>query len=167
MSFRRPRARRAASLVSLMATLIGLLGVVALAAAPADAARPHRQLVRGVVVDQTGTPVDDVLVQAVDDFGDVAATALTYASRWPSGPQHGYFFLEVDPGTYSIEISKPGYRRTTIDEVTVTRRQGVRLGEVELKRRLAVSRTTGALVDSRVTTADDVLVKAEIGRAHV
>ena len=77
------------------------------AAAPAPAtAHP---LIQGVVVDQNGKPVDDVSVEAVKPDGTVQASALTYASNRPGGPQHGYFYLEVTKGTYTLALSRSEY----------------------------------------------------------
>lgn len=149
--------------IALMAPLLALavlFGAVGLVAAPADAAATR--LIQGVVWDQSGRAIDDVLVEAVDADGDVAASAFTYASAWDSGPQHGYFFLEVGPGDYTIRLSKAGYRSGTVEDVVVTRRHGAALGDLVIKRRPAVSRTTASLVDDRVSTADDVLVRVAV-----
>lgn len=150
----------------LMAPLLALavvFGSVGLFVAPAEAATTR--LIQGVVWNQGGEAIDDVLVEAIDEDGDVAASAFTYASEWDSGPQHGYFFLEVGPGTYTVRLSKAGYRSSTIDDVTVTRRQGSALGDLVIKRRPMLSRTTATLVDPRVTTADDVLVRVGVATA--
>ena len=92
--------------------------------AQSPAYHPNSALIQGVVWDQSGRAIDDVLVEAVDADGDVAASAFTYASAWDSGPQHGYFFLEVGPGDYTIRLSKAGYREGSVEDVVVTRRHG-------------------------------------------
>lgn len=127
-------------------TLVGL-------AAPAQAA-PIRPLIQGVVVDQGGRYVDDVRVLAVRPDGTVAASALSYASDRPDGPQHGYFFLAVgEPGDYTVTLAKTGYRSADLGESVVGGRRGVvSLGEVELERRPAASTTGLRLADATLTT---------------
>lgn len=148
----------------LMAPVLALaviFGTVGLIVSPAEAVGATR-LIQGVVWDQTGRAVDDVLVEAVDEDGEVAASAFTYASEWESGPQHGYFFLEVGPGDYTVRFSKTGYRAGAVEDVVVTRRHGAALGDVVIKRRPASSRIAASLIDSRVSTADDVLVRVAV-----
>lgn len=147
-------------LLAPVVALAVVLGSVGLFISPADAA--STRLIQGVVWTPSGQALDDVLVEAIDEDGDVAASAFTYASEWDSGPQHGYFFLEVGPGDYTVRLSKTGYRTTFVDDVTVTRRQGAALGDLVVKPRQAASRTTAALIDERVTTADDVLVRVGV-----
>lgn len=122
-------------------------------------------LIRGVVSDQFGHYVDNVDVEAVRANGNVAASSLTYASSWDSGPQHGFFYLEVGKkGTYTLTLSKDGFVPRTLESVEITRlRQRLSLGEITLKRKLAATTTSGELRDESVTTSDkprvDVSVK--------
>lgn len=134
-----------------LALTLGLFGV-GLAASPASAARSP--LIQGVVVDQGGRYVDDVTVQAVDATGEARATSLTYASQWEDGPQHGYFFLEVPAGTYTVRLSRDGYVPATLTSVTVRRRGRVSLGEVTLEKLPAATTTKASLRDAEITTGD-------------
>lgn len=123
------------------------------AVAPSRAA--VKPLIQGVVVDQAGRYVDDVKVQALDEDGDVVATALTYASAWPDGKQHGYFFVEVPRGTYTVELSKKGYKTVEYDAGRITKKvKKISLGEIEITKVGAPSTTTAAPVKATVTTKD-------------
>lgn len=120
------------------------------AAVTAVVAKP---LIQGVVTDQFGRPVDDVKVQAVGADGTREASALTYASSRPRGPQHGYFFLEVRRGTYTLTLSRSGYVTRKLSRIKVTQRgQRVDLHEIAIHKRLPASRTRGALEEKVVTT---------------
>lgn len=110
--------------------------------------------VRGVVVDQAGRDVDDVLVQAVSDSGTVAASSLTYASEQPDGPQHGYFSLQVRRGTYDVTLSKDGYVSQTLEGVSVARRSTVNLGEVALEKQPVSTGTRSRLKDAAITAGE-------------
>lgn len=127
-----------------LAATVTLTGLVA----PAHAAQ-IRPLIQGVVVDQGGRYVDDVQVMAVRPDGSVAASALTYASDRPDGPQHGYFYLAVGgPGSYTVTVTKSGYVAGDLGSQAVTRRGVVSLGEVELAKKLVPSSTAVSLDDS-------------------
>ena len=120
-------------------------------AAPALAA--VHPLIQGVVVDQSGDPVDDVQVQATKADGTPQASALTYASDREDGPQHGYFYVEVTKGSYTLTLSKSGYRTVEYDAGTITRRaQKVSLGELVIKRIAAATATRASLRKSTVNT---------------
>jgi len=119
-------------------------------------------LIQGVVASTSGRYLDDVDVRAVAD-GERASSDLTYASNRPDGPQHGYFFLTVDPGTYDVVLSKPGYESQTIQDVTVTRRhRKASLGDIHLKPRPAASSTSARLKSARVGTGDRARLDVEV-----
>lgn len=129
-----------------LAAVVALIGL----AAPAHAAQ-IRPLIQGVVVDQGGRYVDDVQVLAVRPDGSVAASALSYASDRPDGPQHGYFFLAVGArGTYTVTLAKDGYVAADLGSHDVARRGVISLGEVTLRKRLVSSSTSVSLDDSSV-----------------
>lgn len=130
------------------------------AAAPSAAAKVP--LVKGVVVDQLGSYVDGVKVQALDKKGKPVASALTYASQWPKGPQHGFFFVEVgEKGGYSLTLSKNGYQTRTINNVEVTGRR-LALGELTLRKSAAPTTTSAALADKSITTKQNGVVKVTV-----
>lgn len=166
-----------------IATLLASCGVLLAAphALPAQAAAPHghravvaaaaevHPLIQGVVVDQDGTPVDDVEVQATKADGTPQASDLTYASKRDDGPQHGYFWLQVTKGTYTLTLSKDGYKTVEYDAGQVTRRsQKVSMGELVIKRIAVATETDGSLRKSTVTTRQhglaDVTVTSKGGK---
>ncbi|WP_243056229.1 Ig-like domain repeat protein [Nocardioides sp. SR21] len=110
-------------------------------------------LIQGVVADQFGNNVDGVTVRATQGSTAVAS-AETYASAWASGPQHGYFYLEVGkPGTYTVTLSKKGYETVKYSGIEVTRpRQKVSLGEIGIEKSPDPTTTSAALVSRSVTT---------------
>jgi hypothetical protein len=158
----------------LLVTLATTLGTVAAGVAPtvanpafavsgpAPKVRAHPPLVQGVVADQFGHFVDDVDVEAVDANGEVAASSLTYASEREDGPQHGYFYLEVGrKGTYTLTLTRDGYKDATVEDVVVTsRRQRLALGEIDIVKKAAETRTSAGL-------DDDVVTPDERGRVEV
>ncbi|MBZ5739222.1 Ig-like domain repeat protein [Nocardioides mangrovi] len=132
----------------------------------ATAAAPHAAasspLIKGVVVDQSGKAIDDVKVQALDKKGKPVASALTYASQWASGPQHGFFFVEVGAkGTYSLTLSKSGYDTRTISGLEVTKRR-LALGELTLKKTLPSTKTTAELSDKSITTKEKGEIEVKV-----
>jgi hypothetical protein len=138
---------------------------------PAAASAVERKpLIQGVVVDQFGHEVDGVTVQATKADGTAAASAITYASDRADGPQHGYFFLEVSKGSFTLTISKSGYRTAKVGPVEVERRfQHVSLGEVQLDKDLTATRTGGAPDDATITTKQHGVVLVEVtakGKVH-
>lgn len=153
MSHRRTLAAAAALLA---AALIAPQALPASASSTGRAVtleRAGRALIQGVVTDQSGRFVDDVTVQATKDDGTPAASAITYASDREDGPQHGYFFLEVTRGSYTLTLSREGYKTATYGPVQVTKRgQHVSLGEIEIQKKLTESRTEADLARRSVTT---------------
>jgi Bacterial Ig-like domain (group 3) len=134
-------------------------------ALPAQAATSHvarsaasvsaevHPLIQGVVVDQDGNPVDDIEVQATKGDGTEQASALTYASDREDGPQHGYFFLEVSKGSFTLTLSKDGYKTVEYDVGTITKRgQKISLGELVIKKLAAATATTASLTKATVNT---------------
>ena len=135
---RSPLALLAAA--ALTAALVPALGPGAgpVAAAPPDgsAARPFvapaappqgRAWLEGLVVDQAGRPLDNVVVQAFDAFDDdpdaaPVATWITYADP-ADGPAHGFYRLYVPQGSdavYDIRFSsaegtRDPYRTRSLD----------------------------------------------------
>ncbi len=129
-------------------------------AAPAGTAgRAGQALIQGVVTDQSGRYVDDVTVQATRADGTPAASAITYASDREDGPQHGYFFLEVDRGTYTLTLSREGYKTAKYGPYEITkRRQRLSLGEIEIEKKLADSKTAATLAQKTITTKQEGVV---------
>ncbi|GAW48784.1 uncharacterized protein (Precursor) [Nocardioides sp. PD653] len=164
MSYRRTAAA-AAALIAVAAIAPQALPA---SAAPASghatsAPRAGSALIQGVVVDQFGTYLDDVQVQATKADGTPSASALTYASDREDGPQHGYFFLEVTRGTYTLTVTRDGYTTLVLDDIEVAKaRQKVSLGEIEIQKKLADTRTKGALEDSSITTKQNGVVDVEV-----
>ncbi|MDN4163284.1 nidogen-like domain-containing protein [Nocardioides abyssi] len=92
--------------------------------------------VHGVLAGPGGVRPDGVLVEAYE-VGDSepAASVETYASRRPNGPQHGYFELFLQPGTYDLRISDPfdeRYEARTVPGVEVTT-ESQDLGTIDLE----------------------------------
>lgn len=121
------------------------------AAAPGKAV--VQPLIRGIVVDQNGTPVDDVTVQATKDDGTPQASDQTYASKREDGPQHGYFYLYVTKGTFTLALSKNGYKTVEYDAGTITRRgQKISMGELVIKKVAVATGTKASLKKGTVNT---------------
>lgn len=111
-----------------------------------------RPLIQGLVVDQQDHYLDNVNVEAVRDNLNIAASSFTYASQWPDGPQHGYFYLEVgSKGTFTLTLSKSGYVTRTYPVGQVLAKQIVSLGEITLEKKLADTKTSGVLKDSSIS----------------
>jgi hypothetical protein len=151
--------RRIATLLAACGVLLAAPHALSAEAATSDAApvaaaaAEVHPLIQGVVVDQAGHPVDDVEVQATKADGTEQASALTYASDREDGPQHGYFFLEVTKGTYTVTLSKKGYKTVEYDAGTISKRnQKISLGELVIKKAAAATDTTAALQKATVTT---------------
>lgn len=123
-------------------------------------------IIQGVVTDQFGHKVDDVEVDAVRANGNPAASALTYSNR-NNGQPHGYFHLEVGgKGSFTLTLSKDGYVTEEIGPFDITRKkQRLSLGELELVKKLADTKTTGELKDDSITPTQkgkvDVTVSAK------
>ena len=108
--------------VALAASALGVGG-----AAHAAGVKPR---IQGTAVDQRGHLLDDVTVKAKSG-NTVVASALTYANQAADGPQHGYFYLEVTKGTYSLTLSKKGYKTVEYDAGTISKRgQKISMGEL-------------------------------------
>lgn len=115
-------------------------------------------LIEGVVVSGSGKPVDDVSVFAIDAQGERVASALSYASQRREGPAHGYFFLAVPAGEYTVLLRKKGYSTTAIDEVQVGKRR-TSLGEIVISAAPAKSSTAAFARAQRVSAGEPVLVR--------
>ncbi|HEY0953056.1 Ig-like domain repeat protein [Nocardioides sp.] len=127
------------------------------------APRTGQSLIQGVVTDQTGRYVDDVTVQATKADGTPAASAKTYASDRADGPQHGYFYLEVGRGTYTLTLTRSGYRTATYGPFEITRRrQTISLGEIGIVKMLPETKTAAALVRRSVTTKQNGVVEVAV-----
>jgi 5-hydroxyisourate hydrolase-like protein (transthyretin family) len=162
------RRRTAVAALAGVATL-----VIAPQALPASASGPvpgsaaveppqGQALIQGVVTDQSGNPVDDVTVQATKADGTPAASALTYASDRADGPQHGYFYLQVTRGTYTLTFTKDGYRGDPLEAQVTKRGQHVSLGEIEIRKVLAETKTSADLVKATVTTKQNGEVEVSV-----
>lgn len=107
-------------------------------------------IIRGVVTDRSGHPIDDVVVEALGPRGEVVATALSYASRKESGPQHGFYGLYVPAGHYRLRLEKAGYTRRTVGDVVVARHGVEDVRTVTLAQPRGRTRTAAKLVGGRV-----------------
>jgi hypothetical protein len=167
MSHRRLVAATAAAATLLLAPqALPASASVQGSSAVAPARLVAKPLIQGVVVDQFGHLVDDVDVQATRADGTPQASDQTYASAREDGPQHGYFFLEVTKGTFTITLSRTGYQTVEYGPYDVARRhQRVSLGEIEIKKVLAGSRTRAELVKTSVTTQQHGAVDVTVGAA--
>lgn len=166
------RTRRTAAVAAGLVTGLAAF-FVAPQALPASAA-PHpspgvtveragQALIQGVVVDQFGQYVDDVKVQAIKGDGTPAASALTYASKRQDGPQHGYFFLDVGRGTYTLKLTREGYKTLVLDDIRVAKaRQKVSLGDTEIQKELVASRTDATLARKKITTKQSGVVTVTV-----
>ncbi len=167
--------RRIAAVLACCGALLATPHALPAQAAPADRAAAPRAavshpLIQGVVVDQKGKPVDDVEVTAIKADGTVQGSALTYASDREDGPQHGYFFVEVTQGTYTLELSRDGYKTVEYEAGTITKRhRKISLGELEITRLAAPTTTKAALEAGTVSPKQrgvvDVKVTTRKGRA--
>ena len=121
-------------------------------------------LIQGVAVDSAGAGIDDVAVQALDaSTGKPVASALTYASARPGGPQHGYFYLHVAPGTYDVVLVKRGYDASFLADVTARRRAATSLGPITLAPRTWPTTTAAAPVDPVVAPRQRVRLEVAVG----
>lgn len=160
---RRTVAAVAAGIAALLVAPQALPASAASHAGPAATARAGQALIQGVVVDQFGTPVDDVEVKATKADGTAAASALTYASDRKNGPQHGYFYLEVGRGTYTVTFTRRGYKPLVLGDLTIAKaRHKLSLGETEMERKLVESRTTATLAQKKLTTKQNGVVKVAV-----
>ena len=156
------RARVTAALATVVALAAGVLAVQQMVPASAVGAASSApvfvapaNLIQGVVVDQDGRPVDGIKVRAFNAQGEPAASAETYASTWPDGRQHGYFFVEVPRGSYTLTLSKDGYKPLDYDAGQVTkRRKRISLGEIEIQKISAPTRTSASLDRATISTKD-------------
>ena len=120
-------------------------------------------VIEGVAVDSDGKGIDNVAVQALDaSTGAPVATALTYASARRDGPQHGYFYLFVDPGVYDVVLVKRGYDATFLSDVTAKADRHTALGELTLGLRDWPTSTVADVVDPVVTPNEPVLVEVDV-----
>lgn len=127
------------------------------AAAPSKAA--SGPMVQGVVTDQFGNYVDGVQVRATRADGTPAASAETYASRWPDGRQHGYCFLEVGKvGTYTLTLSKKGYETVEYEAVVTRKHKVVSLGEITIEKLVASTTTSAMLTKKSVSNKEKATV---------
>lgn len=120
-------------------------------------------LIQGVAVDGNGKGIDNVAVQALDaSTGKPVATALTYASARRTGPQHGYFYLWVDRGVYDIALVKRGYDASFLQDVNVSDRTPVSLGELRLDLRDWPTSTVAEVLDPVVAPRQSVKVEVAV-----
>lgn len=123
-------------------------------------------VIEGVAVDSDGKGIDNVAVQALDaSTGAPVATALTYASARRDGPQHGYFYLFVDPGVYDVVLVKRGYDATFLSDVTAKADRHTALGHLTLGLRDWPTSTVADVVDPVVTPDEPVLVEVDVDSA--
>lgn len=132
--------------------------------APAEAAVDRH--VWGIVVDGKGRPVLDAEVRAIDEDGNVAASALSYDdSDGDAAPRAGFFALYVPAnGAYDVIVKKKGFAPASFDGVEVTRRgKVVELGPVVLDR----STTISGRVTNEVRVGQQAVVKVTVAPANV
>ncbi|MBF4162630.1 carboxypeptidase-like regulatory domain-containing protein [Nocardioides acrostichi] len=154
-------------------------GLVALAPAPAHAEKVPPPYISGVVVDDLGRPVDDVLVEAkAIDWSDYTlrtwGSAFTYANQNLDGPQHGYFHVEIkDPdtgknrlGLYDLRISKDGYDTAVVEDVRLKAKTRTKLGDIVLERLKAKTRTTATAVDKSLVKGQQAKLKVAVKGAQ-
>lgn len=123
-------------------------------------------VIEGVAVDASGKGIDNAAVQALDaSTGKPVATALTYASAREDGPQHGYFYLFVDPGVYDVVLVKRGYDAAFLSDVVVRKKSRTALGQLTLGLRDWPTRTIAAVLDPVVSPGQPVLVEVEVDSA--
>lgn len=116
-------------------------------------------MIQGVVTDQFGNYVDDVEVRATRADGTPAASAQTYASRWPEGRQHGYCYLEVGKaGTYTLTLSKKGYETVEYEAVVTRKHKVVSLGEIAIEKIVASTTTNAMLTKKSVSNKEKASV---------
>ena len=113
--------------------------------------------IHGVVVDQGGKKVDDVNVEAFNakDDGPVAS-ALSYASP-DNEVKHGYFDLCVGRGTYTVKLSKAGYKTRNGIDAGYLVWYGVHnryLGELKLKKNMEDSTAKLTLSKDTIKVGD-------------
>ena len=167
------RARIAAALATVVALAASALAVQQMIPASAVGSAPSvrvapapASLIQGVVVDQVGRPVDDIVVKAVKATGEVAASALTYASNWPGGKQHGYFFVEVPRGSYTLTLAKDGYKSVEYDAGLITkRRKKISMGEIVIQKISAPTTTSASLGKVSISTKDKGSVTVTVAPA--
>lgn len=123
-------------------------------------------VIEGVAVDTSGKGIDNVAVQALDaSTGAPVAASLTYASAREDGPQHGYFYLFVDPGVYDVVLVKRGYDATFLSDVVARAERHTALGHLTLGLRDWPTSTVAEVVDPVVTPDQPVLVEVEVDSA--
>jgi hypothetical protein len=150
------RTRSVAALASLA---LGTAGMLFGGTTPASATPPEvESIIRGVVQDPAGHYLDDVLVEAKRG-GTVEASADTYASIKPEGPQHGFFGLYVHPAStgtgYKLVLSKPGYLTLTLgSKVFVEPGEINNIGAVTLLPEPKPSKTSARLKGDRIGTTE-------------
>lgn len=159
---KKPRARVTAALATVVALAASALAVQQMI--PASAAAPVSSVpvfvaplnvIQGVVVDQRGRPVDDVTVVAVAADGSNDASEKTYEASWNGGPGHGYFGLNVHRGSFTLVLSKAGYKTVEYDAGQITkRRKKISLGEIEIQKVAAPTTTVAALDKATITTKE-------------
>jgi hypothetical protein len=114
--------------------------------------------IHGVVVDQGGKKVDDVNVEAFNaKGGDPQASALTYANP-DNDVKHGYFDLCVGRGTYTVKLSKDGYKTRNGIDAGYLVWYGVHnsyLGELKLKKNMEDSTAKVTLSKDSIKVGDD------------
>ena len=140
------------------------------AAAPSAAVKVP--LVKGVVVDQLGSYVDDVKVQALDKKGKPVASALTYAPDYQDG--HGWFRLyDLKPGKYKLRYSslkktKDPFSTVWSDTITVKKKQvfTVSTETLTLARKVAANLAL-EFVDSSVKPTKQALLKISLTSKEV
>src|SRR5690242_20473440 len=99
------------------AWLLALAAVLCIVAVPAAAQTASTGSVAGVVSDPSGAVVPGATITLTDQStGRKVTTTTTDAGR--------YVFPSVDPGTYEVAITKPGFAKTSIPG------QSVRVGQV-------------------------------------
>lgn len=129
----------------------------------APTAAPGQGVIWGRIVrNEQERLVDDVLVQAVDQNGAVAASSLTYEGY---GFAHGVFVLYVPPGEYSVRaLPRPGLGRAGFDTANVQVADGdvIDLAQLSLRPLPGIAvRVVDSVTGSPLLGADVVLTSPD------
>lgn len=168
--------RRSLVYSAVLALLVGLfgLGSQSLASEPTGAypygkaatvdAGEDAGRLEGLVIDGLDEEfIDDVQVTAVEVGSQSrVATSLSYASQRKRGPQHGYYFLVVPPGTYQVIFEREGFEPFQSGRHTVEAAQTVSVKDVVIDRVPAVPVVKVKVKTTKVTAGEKLKVPVKV-----